>query len=325
MTSEASTTAAPAVDPTAGAPLRDRVALVAGATRGAGRAMAVELARAGALVWVTGRTTRERVSEVGRAGETIEGTADLATAAGREAGSGGRAVAVPTDHLRHEEVRALVERIDAESGRLDLLVNDVWGADHLVEDRPLWEHDPEKGLRALRLGVETHLITSRYALPLLMRRSGGLLVEVTDGTAESNRDYRAPLYYDLAKNAPIRIARCLAGELRPHGASVVCLTPGWLRSEAMLDTHFGVTEETWREGTAKDPAFAISESPVYVARALVALAADPAVARWSGRSLSVADLAREYGFTDADGSRPDAWGFLTARARDASVDPADFR
>ncbi|WP_153427028.1 SDR family oxidoreductase [Streptomyces alkaliphilus] len=306
--------------------MRDRVALVAGATRGAGRAMAVELARAGALVWVTGRTTRERVSEVGRAGETIEGTAELATAAGREAGSGGRGVAVPTDHLRHEEVRALVERIDAESARLDLLVNDIWGADHLIEwDRPLWEHDPEKGLRALRLGVETHLITSRYALPLLMRRPGGLLVEVTDGTAESNRDYRAPLYYDLAKNAPIRIARCLAGELRPHGTSVVCLTPGWLRSEAMLDTHFGVTEETWREGTVKDPAFAISESPLYVARALVALAADPAVDRWSGRSLSAAGLAREYGFTDADGSRPDAWGYLTARARDASVDPADFR
>ncbi|MGP4110725.1 SDR family oxidoreductase [Streptomyces sp. 4N509B] len=292
-------------------PLAGRVALVAGATRGAGRAMAVELGRVGAMVYVTGRTTRDHVSEVGRATETIEETAELVTEAGREAG--GTGIAVPTDHLVPEQVSALVRRIDTEQGRLDVLVNDVWGGDHLLSfpfSGPMWEQDLAGGLRMLRLGVETHLVTSHHALPLLTRRPGGLLVEVTDGTAESNRRYREHLYYDLAKNAPIRIAFGLAQELGERGCTAVALSPGWLRSEAMLDTHFEVTEETWREGIAKDPHFAISESPVYVARALAALATDPEVARWNGQSLDSGRLAREYGFTDADGSRPDAWGYI---------------
>ncbi|OEV01713.1 SDR family oxidoreductase [Streptomyces oceani] len=284
--------------------LADRIALVAGATRGTGRAMAVELGRAGATVYVTGRTTRQRVSEVGRDTETIEETAELVDAAG------GTGVAVPTDHLEQDQVRALTERIDRESGRLDILVNDLWGGDLLVGwGKKMWEHDLDDGLRVLRLGVESHVITSRYALPLLIRRPGGLLVEVTDGTEESNREYREPFYYDLAKAAPLRMARTLATELAEYGATAVCLTPGWLRSEAMLDTHFQVTEENWREGCAQDPHFAISESPAYTGRALVALAGDPDRARFQGGSLSSGGLAREYGFTDTDGSRPDAWRY----------------
>ncbi|WP_338146241.1 SDR family oxidoreductase [Streptomyces boncukensis] len=298
-------------------PLAGRIALVAGATRGSGRAMAVELGRAGATVYATGRTTRDRVSEVGRSTETIEGTAELVTEAG------GRGIAAPTDHLDQEQVRALVARIEAEQGRLDILVNNAWGGDHLVEwGRRLWEHDLDKGLRILRLGIESHLVTSRYALPLLIREPGGLVVEVTDGTEEFNgRNYREPFYYDLAKAAPLRMARNLARELADHGATAVCLTPGWLRSEAMLDTYFEVTEERWRDGCEKDPHFAISESPVFVGRALAALAADPDVARWNGRSLSSGGLAQVYGFTDADGSAPDAWRYI-AEVQEAGK-PAD--
>ncbi|OEV09867.1 SDR family oxidoreductase [Streptomyces nanshensis] len=297
--------------------LAGRVALVAGATRGSGRAMAVALGAAGATVYVTGRTTREHVSEVGRASETIEGTAELI------AGAGGTGVAVPADHLEPEQVRGVVERIDREQGRLDVLVNDIWGGDHLVEwDRKMWEHDLEKGLRILRLGVESHIVTSRYAVPLLVRRPGGLVVEVTDGTEEFNgQHYRRPFYYDLAKYAPLRMARALAEELPEHGATAVCLTPGWLRSEAMLDTHFEVTEENWRDGAARDPHFAISESPVLVGRAVAALAADPNVARFNQSSLSSGGLAREYGFTDADGSAPDAWRYI-AEVQEAGR-PAD--
>ncbi|OON77704.1 SDR family oxidoreductase [Streptomyces tsukubensis] len=285
------------------------VALVAGATRGAGRAMAVELGRAGATVYVTGRTTRESVSEVGRETETIEGTAELVDAAG--AATGGAGIAVPTDHLDPGQVRDLVGRIERERGRLDILVNDIWGGDNHVEwDRKMWEHDLDKGLRVLRLGIDSHAITSKYALPLLIRGKGGLVVEVTDGTDESNSGYRRPFYYDLAKAAPIRMARALGEELAEYGCTAVCLTPGWLRSEYMLDTAFEVSEENWRDGCAKDPHFAISESPVFVGRALVALATDPRVARWNGRSLSSGGLAKEYGFTDVDGSAPDAWRYI---------------
>ncbi|WP_314172661.1 SDR family oxidoreductase [Streptomyces winkii] len=291
---------------TAGA-LAGKVVLVAGATRGAGRAMAVELGRAGATVYVTGRTTRERASEIGRTSETVEGTAELVGEAG------GEGIAVPTDHLEPEQVRDLVERIDREQGRLDVLVNDIWGGDHLVQwDKKMWEHDLEQGLRVLRLGVESHIVTSRYAIPLLIRSPGGLVVEVTDGTEEFNGPrYRKPFYYDLAKYGPLRMARALAEELPEYGASAVCLTPGWLRSEFMLDTAFKVTEENWLEGTAQNPHFAISESPVFVGRAVTALAADPDVSRFNGRSLSSGGLAQEYGFTDTDGSSPDAWRYIT--------------
>ncbi|MEU5268817.1 SDR family oxidoreductase [Streptomyces hygroscopicus] len=284
--------------------LAGRVALVAGATRGAGRAMAVELGAAGATVYATGRTTRERISEVGRATETIEETAELVTAAG------GTGIAVPTDHLEPEQVRALVERIDRERGRLDILVNDVWGGEALIEfDTKTWETNLTGGLRMLRLGVETHLITSYYALPLLIRHPGGLVVEVTDGTAEFNRTYRLNLFYDLAKNAPIRAAFGLGEELKDFGGTAVSVSPGFLRSEQMLD-HFGVTEANWRDAVEKEPHFAIAESPRFVGRAVAALAADPERARWNGKSVFSGDLAKVYGFTDLDGSRPDVSSYF---------------
>ncbi|CAL9549605.1 hypothetical protein SUDANB171_04395 [Streptomyces sp. enrichment culture] len=310
------------------APLAGKIALVAGATRGAGRAMAVELGRAGATVYATGRTTRAAVSEVGRATETIEETAELITAAGADSGSGGTGIAVPTDHLVPEQVAALIGRIDREQGRLDILVNDVWGGDHLLDVHatpPMWEIGLEQGLRMLRLGVESHIVTSHHALPLLARNRGGLVIEVTDGTAESNRNYRLNFFYDLAKNAPIRMAYNLGEELKKYGCTAVCVTPGFLRSEAMLDTHFKVTEENWRQGIERDPAFAIAESPTYIGRGIAALAADPERSRWNGASLSSGDLAKEYGVTDTDGSRPDAWPFIMALEEGKQPDAADYR
>jgi NAD(P)-dependent dehydrogenase (short-subunit alcohol dehydrogenase family) len=283
--------------------LQGKVALVAGATRGAGRAMAVELGAAGATVYATGRTSREHRSEMDRP-ETIEETAELVTRAG------GDATAMQVDHLEPDQVKALVERIDREHGRLDVLVNDVWGGDHLTQwDAPMWEHSLENGLRMLRLAIDTHIITSRYALPLLIRNPGGLAIEVTDGTTEYNAGYRKSFYYDLAKVSVNRMALALAEELRPHQCTAVGLTPGWLRSEGMLD-HFGVTEQNWRDATAKEPHFIISESPTFVGRAVAALAADPDVQRWSGQTLSSGGLAKVYDFTDVDGSRPDAWRYI---------------
>ncbi|MFE0738285.1 SDR family oxidoreductase [Streptomyces sp. NPDC058855] len=301
-------------------PLRGRVCLVAGATRGAGRAIAVQLGTAGATVYVTGRTTRDRISEVGRSTETIEETAELVTAAG------GEGIAVPTDHLEPDQVRALVERIDRDHGRLDVLVNDVWGGEHLIKfGGRFWDTDLAGGLRMLELGVRTHLITARLAVPLLVRHPGGLHIEVTDGTAAYNGTrFRENVFYDLTKNAPIRMAFGLAEDLKEAGCTAVALTPGWLRSEQMLD-HFGVTEENWREAVAQLPDFASSESPVYVGRAVAALAADPDRARWNGQSLSSGQLAKEYGFTDADGSRPDAWGYIIAKETDPAVSVDDYR
>ncbi|MFF5424357.1 MULTISPECIES: SDR family oxidoreductase [unclassified Streptomyces] len=303
-------------------PLRGRVCLVAGATRGAGRAIAVQLGTAGATVYVTGRTTRDRISEVGRSTETIEETAELVTAAG------GEGIAVPTDHLEPAQVRALVERIDRDHGRLDVLVNDVWGGEHLLVatfGRKTWDIDLADGLRMLELGVRTHLVTAHAALPLLARHPGGLVVEVTDGTTAYNgTHYRENLFYDLAKNAPIRIAFGLARELADAGGTAVSVSPGWLRSEQML-AHFGVTEENWRDATEQLPDFAVSESPVYVGRAIAALAADPERARWNGQSLDSGQLAREYGFTDADGSRPDSWGFMAAKEADPDTRPEGYR
>ncbi|GAA5123187.1 SDR family oxidoreductase [Haloechinothrix salitolerans] len=279
-------------------PLTGKVALVAGGTRGGGRGIAVELGAAGATVYVTGRSSASGRSPMDRP-ETIEDTAERVTAAG------GLGIAVRTDHSQPDEVRALVEQIAAEQdGRLDVLVNSVWGGDPLTDwEHPLWEQDLDTGLRLLRQAVETHVITSRFALPLLIARGSGLVVEVTDGNTDR---YRGSVFYDLAKSSVIRLAVAQAEELRPHGVAAVAVTPGFLRSEAMLD-HFGVTEATWRDGAAKDPHFAYSEMPTYLGRAVAALAADPDVLRKTGRALATWELYREYGFTDADGTQPD-WG-----------------
>ncbi len=285
-------------------PLEGKVALVAGATRGCGRGIAVELGAAGATVYVTGRSIRGQPSEYQRS-ETIEETAELVSAAG------GHGIAVQADHLVPEQVERLVARIRDEQGRLDILVNDLWGGETLFEwNKSVWEHDLQKGLRLLQLGVHTHLITAHYALPLLIRHPGGLLVEVTDGTAEYNADhYRLSPFYDLAKVSVNRMGWSHAKDLAPHGATSVSLTPGWMRSEMMLEA-YQVTEETWQEATKIQPHFIISETPRFTGRAVAALAADPDRARWNGQSLSSGQLARVYGFTDLDGSQPDAWRYV---------------
>ena len=278
--------------------LEGKVALVAGATRGGGRGIAVALGEAGATVYATGRTTRERRSEVGRT-ETIEETAELVTEAG------GRGIALRVDHTVPLEVEALFRRVaDEQGGRLDLLVNDIWGGDPLTQwGVPFWEHDLANGLRMQELAVTTHLITSHYAAPLMVARGRGLIVEMTDGDGEG---YRGNLFYDLAKSSVIRVAVAQAEDLRPYGVAAVAVTPGFMRSEAVLD-HFGVTADNWRDGVAKDPNFAASETPRYVGRGVAALAADGDLLARSGRTFTSWGLAAEYGFTDVDGSRPD-WG-----------------
>lgn len=302
-------------------PLEGKVALVAGATRGAGRGTAIALGEAGATVYCTGRTTRHRRSDYGRS-ETIEETAELVTAAG------GAGIAVEVDHLHAAEVEQLVRRIDDDHERLDILVNDVWGGENLVQwNTPVWEHDLDAGLRMLHGAVDTHLLTSHFALPLLIRRPGGLVVEMTDGTREYNAaHYRLSAFYDLAKSAVLRLAFSQAEELKPFQCTAVALTPGWMRSEMMLE-HYGVSEANWRDGATVNPHFAaISESPRFVGRAVAALAADPALHRRTGGSFSSGGLARDYGFTDVDGSRPDCWRYLV-EVQDAGLpaDPQGYR
>lgn len=295
--------------------LQGKIALVAGATRGAGRGIAVELGAAGATVYVTGRSTRQQKSDYQRP-ETIEETAELVTAAG------GKGIAVQVDHLISADVADLVRRIRAELGRLDILVNDIWGGEHLFEwNKPVWDHNLENGLTLLHRGIDTHLITAHYALPLLIENTGGLLVEVTDGTADYNAEhYRLSPFYDLAKVAVTRMAWAHAKDLAPHGATAVSITPGWLRSEMMLEA-YQVSEANWRDATKMQPHFIISETPRFVGRAVAALAGDPDKARFNGQSLSSGGLAQVYGFTDLDGSRPDAWRYVV-EVQDAGK-PAD--
>jgi NAD(P)-dependent dehydrogenase (short-subunit alcohol dehydrogenase family) len=294
--------------------LAGKVALVAGASRGAGRGIAVQLGAAGATVYVTGRTSRSKRSEMNRP-ETIEETA------ARVDEAGGRGIAAQVNHLVPDEVSALVARIEGEQGDLHVLVNDIFGATMIEWNKSVWESSLDTGLRTLRLAVDTHAITSHFAIPLLIKTPGGLVVEVTDGTAEYNAtNYRVSFFYDLAKASNLRMAFALAHELKPYSATAVSLTPGWLRSEFMLE-ELGVTESNWRDATMRVPHFAISESPAFVGRAVAALAQDPNVSRWNGGSLSSGQLAKIYGFTDLDGSQPDAWRYVV-EVQDAGK-PAD--
>lgn len=287
-------------------PLSGQVAIVAGATRGAGRAFAVELARSGAFVYATGRSSRVHgASEIERP-ETIEDTLD------RIIEAGGRGAAVRVDHTSPDEVRELVDRVRTDHGRLDVLVNDIFGGDRYAQfGTPLWEHDLTGGLRMLRMGIDTHIITSALALPLMLESDGGLLVEVTDGPREVNTEPRGGVgfFYDYVKGSVDRLIKSLTVELAEHPLTVVGVTPGWLRSEAMLEA-FGVTEETWTEAADRIPGFGASETPTYVARGVAALAADADVARHHGAVLTARQLSDEYGVTDVDGSRPDCWGVI---------------
>ncbi len=288
-------------------PLKGQVAVVAGATRGAGRGIACMLGEAGATVYCTGRSSRANRARAKQAAspfdlqrrpETIEESAEMVTA------YGGLGIPVRVDHTVEAEVKTLFEQVQTEQGRLDILVNDIWGGDDLTEwGKPFWELSVEAGLLMLQRGVHTHLITNRYGAPLLVERGQGLIVEITDGDTAA---YRGNLFYDLVKMSVIRLAYAMAEELRPHNVTAVAVTPGFLRSEAMLE-HFGVTEANWPDGAKKEPHFIASETPFFIGRAIAALAADPNVAARSGQVLSSWGLAQEYGFTDIDGRQPN-WG-----------------
>jgi len=278
-------------------PLTGKIAVVAGATRGAGRGIACMLGAAGTTVYCTGRSVRGQPA-TGSRPETIEETAELVTA------YGGVGLPVQVDHTVEAQVEALFARVRAEQGQLDILVNDVWGGDALTEwGKPFWELAIGPGLLMQQRGVHSHIITSRYGVPLMLEHQRGLIIEITDGDTFA---YRDNLFYDLAKTSVIRLAYAMAQELRPHNITALAVTPGFLRSEAMLD-HFGVTETNWQEGAKQDPHFIASETPFYIGRAIAALAADPHVADKSAGVFSSWGLAAEYGFTDIDGRKPD-WG-----------------
>ena len=290
-------------------PLVNRVAVVAGATRGAGRGIARMLGAAGATVYCTGRSVRGRPATAGRP-ETIEETADAVTA------EGGRGIAVRTDHTVESEVERLFARVRAARGRLDVLVNDVWGGDALTEwGTPFWELSTARGLELLERAVHSHIVTSRHGVPLMVERNAGLVVEVTDGDTFG---YRGNFFYDVAKNAVIRLGYAMAADLHAHRVTALAITPGFLRSEAVLDA-CGVAEANWRDAVERDPYFAESETPCYVGRAVAALAADPNVEVKSGGLFSSWGLAKEYGFTDVDGGRPD-WGTFFPRKVRETID-----
>jgi NAD(P)-dependent dehydrogenase (short-subunit alcohol dehydrogenase family) len=280
-------------------PLAGKIAVVAGATRGAGRGIARALGEAGAFVYCTGRSTRGNLATPGRP-ETINETEEMIVAAG------GEAVAARVDHSQPDEVKALFERVRNEKGQLDILVNDIWGGDEITEWKPFWTLDTAKGYQMLDSAVRTHILTSRYGAPMMIEKKSGLIVEITDG---DHTGYRGALFYDLAKMAAIRLASDMAIDLRGTGVTALAVTPGFLRSEAVLE-NLGVTEANWRDGARKSKEFIESETPWYVGRAVAALAADPNVRKKSGQVLASWTLAKEYGFTDADGRQPDWVGYV---------------
>ncbi len=288
--------------------IKGKIALVAGATRGAGRGIAAMLGEAGAVVYCTGRSSRSQEKPARPAGaspfeletraETIEETAEEVS------GRGGTGIAVRVDHRNPEGVRGLFQRIGRDAGRLDIVVNDIWGGDALAEwGKPFWELSLQKGFQMMMQVLETHVLTAQAAAPLLIAQKSGLIIEITDGVSER---YRGNLFYDLVKAAGIRLAKGMAEELRPHNVAAVALTPGFLRSEAMLE-HFGVTESNWEKGVEKDPHFIASETPYFVGRAAAALAADPRILEKNGKAFSSWGLSDEFDFTDIDGRRPH-WG-----------------
>lgn len=293
-------------------PLKGKVAVVAGATRGAGRGIACALGEAGAIVCCTGRSVRGKPATANRP-ETIEETAEMVTE------RGGTGIAVQVDHTVEDQVRRLFERVKSEQGKLDILVNDIWGGDELTEwGKPFWELDLDKGFLMIDRAVKAHIITSRYGVPLMLegrRRQPRLIVEITDGDAKVNAAYRGVFFYDFAKVSAIRLAMAMGEELRKHNVAAIAVSPGFLRSEMMLD-HFGVKEENWRDAVKKEPHFIASETPLYVGRAVAALAADPNVMKKSGRSFATWTLYKEYGFTDADGTQPDFEAHLAKSARE---------
>ena len=289
-------------------PLENKIAVVAGATRGAGRGIAIELGRAGATVYCTGRSTKHSPSDLNRP-ETIEETAERVNQVG------GVGIATRVDHTQEDEVKALFEKVKKEQGQLDILVNDIWGGEKLVEwGKPFYELDLQQGFKLLERSIHTHIITSKYAIPLMLKNNQGLILEITDGDALY---YRGNFFYDLAKTTVMRLAHNMAAELRSsyqpimglenivpkNNITVVSLTPGFLRSEEMLE-HFGVTEATWQDAIQKDAYFAESETPHYIGRAVVALASDVNVHEKHGQALATWHLSREYGFKDIDGRQP---------------------
>jgi NAD(P)-dependent dehydrogenase (short-subunit alcohol dehydrogenase family) len=290
--------------------LKGKVAVVAGATRGAGRGIACMLGEQGATVYCTGRSTRDKQVAPRGAGdtpftlatrpETIEETAELVTR------YGGEGLYARVDYSQEAEVQAFFERVRAEGGRLDILVNDVWGGDELTFSSwgtPFWELPVDRGWLLQERAVRTHILAARYAAPIMVAQRSGLIVEIGDG---DNRSYRGSFYYDLSKASVARLAMAFAAELKDHGVTALYVTPGFLRSEAMLE-QFGVSEADWRDAAAQDPHFIASETPFFVGRAVAALAADPNVQAKSGGIVTTWALSDEYGFSDIDGNRPH-WG-----------------
>ena len=295
-------------------PLAGQVALVAGATRGAGRGIARALGEAGALVYCTGRSAAGNAKGMTRP-ETIDETAALIEQAG------GKAVAIQIDHTHEEEVAKLATRIRDESGRLDVLVNSIWGADPMIDwSRRFWEVNLADVRPYLDQTLISHLITCRHAAPLMVEANRGLIVEIIDGHFAG---YRGHVLYDLVKSSLARLAYAMAMELAQTGVTALSLSPGFLRSEAVLE-YFGVGEDNWRDAIAKDPYFAESETPLLVGRAVAALAADTKVRAKAGQIHFASDLAPEYGFTDVDGRVPDFPHLFDSKTREiASKPPLD--